>query len=335
MKQNEPRRHHYVPEIYQKGFVDRDERLWLYDRQLQRYRKVHPRHICRENELYTIAPEAEQNRYIETEWLSRLDGEGATAIRQFESGLSLDDEWKESFSVFMAQQITRTPAFRDMTKRNYKVMGEEYLRLGFTDVERARQLLEDYRAQTGDTSGDHVTAESMVEAVVGGHIQVSVGEGPFLRNMVQQIEFLARWINAFEWQILKAAKDTGFIICDYPFVVVPAQGHSGDVGLCLPGTVKYFPLTRASCLRMGDPDYGFSYQNITNQEVRRINQNIAVNSERFIMGPSRTQLENIVARSGTRNEGFLTPYGRRCRRTRTHQRAGPLHFLATAALVLC
>jgi hypothetical protein len=61
----------------------------------------------------------------------------------------------------------------------------------------------------------------------------------------------------------------------------------------------YVPLTRTLCLRMGERDYGFSYRNASKEEVRVINQNIAVNSERFVMGPSRTQLEHVVARSGT------------------------------------
>jgi hypothetical protein len=50
---------------------------------------------------------------------------------------------------------------------------------------------------------------------------------------------------------------------------------------------------------MGDPDYEFSYVNGTKEYVRLINQNIAVNSERFIMGPSRTQIEHVIARSRT------------------------------------
>src|SRR6202035_3387155 len=136
---------------------------------------------------------------------SVVDGEGATAIRQLDTGVHFDSEWKESFSVFMAQQITRTPAFRDMTSANYRAMREEYLRIGFSDVDRARHLLENYREQTGDTSHPDVTAESLVEAVIGGRVSVTVEEGPFLKHMVDQIEFLARWIVTFDWEILRAS----------------------------------------------------------------------------------------------------------------------------------
>ncbi len=116
---------------------------------------------------------------------------------------------------------------------------------------------------------------------------------------VGQVEFLAGWINAFEWQIMRAPTGTGFILCDYPFVVVPPRERPEEIGFMFPGTVKYFPLTRRLCLRMGEQDYGFSYANVSKEAVRVINQNIAMNSERFIMGPSREQLEHVIARSGT------------------------------------
>lgn len=298
MPRNQPKRHHYVAEVYQRGFADVDECLWVYDRRAQRFKKLHPRVICCENDLYTLDPQGVQNSQIESKWLSQIDGEGATAIRNFESGIQLDQEWRESFSIFMAQQITRTPVFRELTIQNYRAMGEEFLRIGFTDVERARQFLERYREQTGDRA-DTVTAESLVEAVVGGHLRLTVNEGPFLRHMLKQVEFLARWIAAFDWQVVKAPKGTGFILCDYPFVVVPPEEHPDAVGLGFRGAVKYFPLTRRLCLRMTDPGYGFSYVKTSKEGVRIINQNVAVNSERFIMGPIREQLEHVIARSNT------------------------------------
>ena len=79
----------------------------------------------------------------------------------------------------------------------------------------------------------------------------------------------------------------------------PAVDGPNTIGLGIPGSVKYFPLTRKLCLRMGDPDYEFSYVNSSKEDVRVINQNIAVNSERFIMGAEKAQLEHVIARSGT------------------------------------
>jgi hypothetical protein len=184
-------------------------------------------------------------------------------------------------------------------------MRKEYLRIGFSDVERAGQLLARYQEETDDPAAQRLTAEFLVEAVAGGHINVTVDEGPFLRHMVGQIEFLAKWIVSFEWQIVQAAgEETGFILCDYPFVLVPARERPDNIGFGFSGTLKFFPLNRTLCLRMGEPGYGFSYRKAGKEEVRVINQNIAVNSERFIMGPNRTQLEYIISRSSTESKAL-------------------------------
>src|SRR5215469_13777349 len=85
---SEPKKHHYLPVVYQRGFTDSvdDERLWLYDRKTQRLTRAHPRYICYEKELYTMDPDGRQDRQIESQWLGRVDGEGATAIRMLKEG---------------------------------------------------------------------------------------------------------------------------------------------------------------------------------------------------------------------------------------------------------
>jgi hypothetical protein len=300
MKQNEPSRHHYVPQFYQRGFADSDGCLWMYDRNSQRFTKVHPKNICCERELYTIDPNGNKNRYIEVKWLSQVDGDGARAIRQFESGSQITDEWRECFSIYMAQQITRTPANLNLTTRNFQAMREEILRVGFTDVDRARELMTTYGQTPGDGPEGTVTPEDLVKAVVSGHVRPNVDEVPSLTHMVTQIEFLSKWLFILNWEIVSTpGATTGYVICDYPFVLVPPRDNRNATGLGFPGTVMYFPLTRALCMRIGERGYALSYRKAGKEEVRIINQNIAVNSERFVMGPSREQLDYVIGRSNT------------------------------------
>ena len=171
------------------------------------------------------------------------------------------------------------------------------MRLTALDVERAARSLEQYRRDTGDVAED-VTPESLVEAVQGGHLKVEVTERPFLQHMMSRVKVLAPWIASFEWKILSAPKETGFILCDYPFVIIPPREHPNAIGFGYPGTVKYFPLNRRLCLEMGEQDFGFSYSAATKQHVRIVNQNLAVNSERFVTSASLEQLRLIIDHSG-------------------------------------
>jgi hypothetical protein len=107
MPQKAARRHHYVPQFYQKGFADADQRLWLYDRRTQKYCKAHPVNICCENDLYMIDPGGRRNSYIETKWLSKVDGDGRP---QFVS-LRLESLWTATrLSPFHCSWRSKLPA---------------------------------------------------------------------------------------------------------------------------------------------------------------------------------------------------------------------------------
>lgn len=295
MAKNLPKRHHYVPKFYQRGFAEGHNQLWMYDRKAQKFSYVSPENICCENDMYTIDPKGQRDPRIETGWFSKIDGDGAEAIRQFRKN-HLSDEWREAFSIFMSQQITRTPVFRRSILASQRIMAEEFLRLSFSDVERARQMMERH-GNHRDT--EKVSPESMVEAVTGNHIEVEITEVPFLTHMIEQVKFLWPLLHSFNWTILKAPQETGFITCDYPFVLIPPKTHPTLTGFGYPGTVMLFPLDRRMCLHMEGRGWATKFISITKSDVRLVNQNIAVNSERFIIGPYKTQLERIIARSGT------------------------------------
>ena len=74
-------RHHYVPEFYQKGFTS-EGRLWKYDRRFHSYNRCYPKENCFEWDLYAVRPgNGPEDRRIETDVLSRIDGAAATTIK--------------------------------------------------------------------------------------------------------------------------------------------------------------------------------------------------------------------------------------------------------------
>jgi len=195
----------------------------------------------------------------------------------------------------MAFQWTRGPTFSRDVRVTYAKAIEELGRIAFANVERAKALMERYARDEGEEL--NVTPESMVEFVRNKQFDVIATETAFLTQMMEQAASLTNVLLRLDWEVLVSAEDTGFIICDCPVVVVPPKG-SGQVGFLIPGSAKYFPLSRHLCLRLGEPGTKRSYRGLGKEDVRVVNQNIAANSERFIMGPSRVQLENIVSRSG-------------------------------------
>jgi hypothetical protein len=158
------------------------------------------------------------------------------------------------------------------------------------NIERARASLAGYERETGEKSD--VSAESMVEAVKGKQLKAVATEIPFLESIAKHTQFLTQAFSSLDWQILVCPQQVGFILSDNPVAVV-SPPHSASVGILKPSTFTFVPLTRRLCLRLGPRGNGWGYREIDRENVRLINQNTAVNSERFVMGPSWIQSTNF------------------------------------------
>jgi hypothetical protein len=293
-KARDPRKHHYVPVFYQNNFANEAGLLWVYDRAKRAYKELHPSVVCFEKDLYAVKPENKpRDMQVELKILSTVDSLGFAGIRDFLMGKPSNDA-EQQVALFMAFQWSRVPSISRDIRATYAKAIEELNRIAFANVERAKALMERYARDTGEAM--NVTPESMVEMVRGKHVEITATEVPFLTNMIEQSMSLARLLIRFDWEVLVAPDETSFIICDCPVVVVPPKG-SVQVGFAVPGTAKYFPLSRHQCLRVGKQGRMRRHKRVDKETVRIVNQNIAANSERFIMGPSRVQLENVVSRS--------------------------------------
>jgi hypothetical protein len=298
-KAADPRKHHYVPVFYQKGFTNDAGLLWVYDRKKRTYKELHPLSICFEKDLYAVKPEGKPpSMRVETEVLRVIDSIGSVGIRDFLNGKPSKDAEQE-VALFMAFQWTRVPTMSRDIRVTYANLIEELSRVAFANVDRARSIMKRHERETGEVLD--VTPESMVESVRGKQFEIVASETAFLTTMTEQAMSLTRVLLQLDWEVLVAPTETGFIICDCPVVVVPPR-QVDQVGFVVPGSAKYFPLSRHLCLRLGEPGKKRRLRKIDKETVRIVNLNIAANSERFIMGPSKTQLENLVSRSASQED---------------------------------
>jgi hypothetical protein len=296
---NDPRKHHYVPVFYQKHFANAEGSLWVYDRKLKWCKDLVPKNICFENDLYTLKHDgAPRDQRIESLVMAEADGLCSFALRDVASTkVKADSETLETIGYFAGLQSARLPSMKIFVEANYKKGAEEFMRLTSASVERMQSALDRYAKSTGEPIT--VSAESMVEAIRGDHLKVTVTERPFLQHIFSHAEFFTKSLEKLSWEILVASHRTGFILCDDPVTIVPRRGVTA-VGLNVPGSVIYFPLTRKMCLRMwGDPGRGFRYRDVDGETVRAINQNVAANSSRFVMGADKEQLERTIVRSSS------------------------------------
>jgi hypothetical protein len=292
---SEPRKHHYVPVFYQRNFADPNGLLWVYDRRLKSYKQLSPTVVCFEKDLYALKPTdgRPRDRRIETKCLSIVDGLAATAIRELVSGKA-NQETIQAVAYFIGVQFNRLPSIGRFLGALYVRGAQEMMRLMAVSTERMQGVLDDYARKTGEPLT--VSADSMVTAVKENQLQVVSNEVPFLNHLFSQAFAASKALERMEWQVLISPPQTGFMLCDAPLTVVPRIGTT-SVGLAVLGAVKYFPLMRGFCLRIGDIGFRVSNRKVSKETVQIINRNIAANSERFIMGPDTPQLQSIVKTS--------------------------------------
>jgi hypothetical protein len=229
---------------------------------------------------------------METNILSDFDGKSATAIRELATLRPPTPETQAGLTVFAALQHLRVPTNDVFMKSIYEAGASDLMEMMFSTIDRAESSLRRYERKTGEKVG--VSAQSMVDAVKSGGVEPKATEIPFLRSIGEHAGFIAQTLAGLTLQILVSPPAVGFILTDNPFTIVPAPGDN-RVGISNWGTFTYIPVTRKLCLR-----YGMTRQNafwqIEREDVRLINQTLAVNSERFVMGPSQVQLESVIRR---------------------------------------
>jgi hypothetical protein len=294
------KKHHFVPVFYQRGFADAEGRLWRYDRKTHLYQHLYPKVICREENLYAVSPEGLPNdQRIETDVLAPIESRASVAIKKIASQQKLTDDELKEFCFFMGLQYSRLPSIRLLVRQSYEITLTSLARVLFADVARARMRLDEMRRDTGvDYTAE---AENIVRGIREDEFRVEATERPFLEHMFQLAETVVQFAMLCEWQFLIAAQDTGFIISDHPFATVVPKQWTEEHGPYIPGAMSdatsYFPITRQICLRLRAGQFSTTYVPIDNRAVRTINLNICANSDRFVMGRHKAELEHIVRRS--------------------------------------
>jgi len=286
-------KHHYVPVFYQKYFAASDGLLWVYDRKLKTCKQLHPISICFQKDLYAYKLPGGPNQIVETGFLRKVDGVSAKAFKQLMKDIARPTpELLGQILFFAALQHTRVPANKQFVSMLHELGASDLMQVAFANVERATEIVAKYERETGERLG--VTPESMVNAAT--RLKPVATEVPFIESVVEHTDMVAKVFSELDIKLLISPPQVGFVLSDCPVTIVPPPSLP-VAGFKSPGTFTFMPLTRHTCLRFGQPGTGNGPKFIYRETVRLINENTATNSDRFVMGPSKIQIESVIRRS--------------------------------------
>ncbi len=225
-----PKRHHFVPESYLRGFVDSDSGfLHVYSKHSRMWRRQKPKQVMVRNRFYCQdwAPAGVDKNILEKRLGAELEPKGLRSLRKLvDAPEAIDDEDTANILIYLQFQRIRVPRQAKMASSLLEAMltrkisetaeGREYLKYG-------RVVIKDsFRFDFMRTLNGVLT--------------------PFFSRMV--------------WELVEAEPGASFITSDSPVSFYNVDFMPPlEAGPALYGTFVLFPIDKRFLLVMRHPEY--------------------------------------------------------------------------------
>lgn len=294
------KRHHYLAESYLEGFSADGRGVWVYEIPKQQLRGQTIKDTCVQSH-YNALFGADGTRHLEIEeMLSQVEGDTKQIITHLDKSGRIDAPQKAALALFIAFQKVRVPEFEDQVNATSANLMNRMTRMSFADLERAREAIKSVEGKNGEPAG--VTPEEMVEFVAKGEYDLKIHRNHSLEQMVHLAPEFANYFLQMEWAFLKAPAGSHYLTTDSSFIMLPPPDWEKNNPLRMPygiltrGARKVFPLSSRMAVVMFDHGDVVSYRDATPAMVSMINEQLAADAYRFIVGPDEQTVHSICTK---------------------------------------
>ena len=302
---NEPKRHHYLPQMYLRGFAN-GERVWVYDREKSEYREQGVVNTAVQRDYYAVTDASgAKNRDLEG-ILAGIEGKAAEAIRLADQRAALSEEQRAALAVFVALLKVRTPNFEKSFADAQDKLFKKILKATMNSEERIAASIAAYERDKGKKLP--LAPKELLDLFQGGQFRIEPHRNQSVALMIELSSEFALLPAQMDWVFAHPPEGSQFITSDVPFGIIPPKdwkpgGLLSGVGILTPGAVKAIPLTRRTLLLTFDKGDITRHAAMTEAVVRDFNVATAARTERFAIGTDRTLLESLVPAAGINKRG--------------------------------
>lgn len=297
-----PKRHHYLPQFYLRGFC-RDDSFCIFDRDKNEFRVQTPINTAVQKQFYSVRNEDGSFDPALEKLLSQVEAETAPIIAKLDGGGTISFEEKYTLSIFVGLQNNRIPDFKkqleEMRRGILEKIGDNVAPATEEEIAEASSVI------PLDEAGPPIPAFELVQNLQAMENNPDLAHNDFLRMIIPMSMQISRILFQMSWVIGHTPNDTAFITTDCPFIILPPQGFdpTGLVGYGIgtPGAVKLMPLSSRSCLIILDQGHGFKHISTNKKDVRGINLRLAVSCDRYLIAAEEQYARFLVKRSGIGN----------------------------------
>lgn len=291
--QNQPKRHHYIPQFFLKGFSSDGETLHVFDRVKKEYRFQNIRKIASENKFYTYTIKGKEENLEDLFGL--IESTSKPVLDKITQGKGITMQEKADLSMFLAVLRVRIPDFKKWTEESGEKMYKKYNKIVFSN----RQQVENFIKKTGKKVSKKEIDDLMGFAADESRYKVKFPPGYWLGTMLKLSIDVADLFIDSDWDVYHFNRKLALVTSDNPVVLVPPKNYHPfyGYGLATPGTVKVISLNSNTCLVTKEllRNPGIYHKMWDKKDLSKwVNKITAANSDRFIFSPEKGKLEKII-----------------------------------------
>lgn len=302
MNQKLPKRHHYLPQFYLKGFSQDKSRLFLYDKMIKDPKLQFPyrttENIGLENNLYLYTNKSMKKETLE-EFFSKIENLAKNVIEKLENRIEITPYERGHLALFVAFLWFRTPSAKKESLNMQEEMTEKLMRMMFSFPEQ-KTLVKKFLSERGEVKTED-EIDDLIDFVKNperSRLKMKFPNGYWIKQMLEMANKIYIYLAHCSWEIRHSDKRYAFITCDSPVMLIPSEKPHPfyGIGLLTPGVKKIVTLNSRMCLIMHEP-YEELYLNHTPGDkdfVRLINSWQFEEADRFVFSPDKGKIEKMV-----------------------------------------
>jgi len=297
-----PKRHHYLPQFYLKGFSQDNSHLYIFDKKIIkdeiRFRYQTTEKIAFENNLYTYTTKDLKTETLE-DFFSLIEGKAKKVISKLEKKEEITPRQRGHLALFIALLWYRTPTWKSETLGMQSELAEKMIRSRY-HFPQQKELMKDFFKK----EGKHLTDEELDDLIdfavnpKRSKIVMDFPPGYWIKQMLELADKTYVYLAHCGWEVKHATKKYAFITSDNPVLLIPSEEPHPfyGFGLLTPGVKKTIPLTASMYLAMHEPNKELIlfHTEADKEFYKQANIWTMRNAERLVFSPVLGKIEKMV-----------------------------------------
>lgn len=291
--QNQPKRHHYIPQFFLKYFSQDQANLWVFDKVKKEYRYQDTRKIASENMFYTYTVKGKEENLESL--FGMIEGLAKPILDKIIQKTEITMQEKADFSMFLAALRVRIPDFKKWTEEGGEKMYKKHNKIIFSNREYVENMIKRSGKKVSKIEVDELIEFATDESKYG----VKFPPGYWIKTMLTLSLDVADIFIDSNWDVYHFDRKYALVTSDNPVVLVPPKNPHPfyGYGLATPGTVKVISISSCVCLVAKEltktPE--IVHKDWTKKDLSKwLNKITAANSDRFVFSPEKGKLEKLV-----------------------------------------